>query len=124
MQYAFDPVIVWWKEGAKPWAAGTASRDFHIGNTANTLRRGDSEAYGHPCARPLDQMRHIIEQWVKPSGTVLDCFAGSGTTGVACVQTGRRFIGCEIEPKYFDIAVRRITDAQAQIRMPLAEAAT
>jgi DNA modification methylase len=40
---------------------------------------------------------------------------GSGTTGVACVQTGRRFIGIEIEPKYFDIAVRRITNAQAPL---------
>jgi site-specific DNA-methyltransferase (adenine-specific) len=120
MQYAFDPVLVWWTEGKK-WAAGTASRDYHIGNTANTLRRGDGTAFGHPCARPLDQVRHIIEQWARPNGTVLDCFAGSGTTGVACAQTGRRFIGIEIEPKYFEVAVKRIESAQAQPRLPLAE---
>jgi site-specific DNA-methyltransferase (adenine-specific) len=120
MQYAFDPVLVWWTDGKK-WAAGTANRDYYIGNTANTLRRGDGDAFGHPCARPLDQVRHIIEQWVRPSGTVLDCFAGSGTTGVACAQTGRRFIGIEIDPVYFEIAVKRIAAAYAQPRLPLAE---
>jgi len=46
-----------------------------------------------------------------PSGTILDPFMGSGTTGVACVQTGRRFIGIEIERRYFDIAVQRIKSA-------------
>jgi len=44
---------------------------------------------------------------------------GSGTTGVACVQTGRKFIGIEIEPKYFEIAKKRIAQAQLQIRMEI-----
>ena len=47
-------------------------------------------------------------------GVVLDPFAGSGTTGVACMKLGRKFIGIEIEPRYFDIACRRIEDAQRQ----------
>ena len=113
MQYSFDPVIVWWTKG-KPWAAGTSSRDFHIGNTAHTMNRGASEAAGHPCARPLDQVRHIIEQWVRPEGVCLDCFMGSGTTGVACSQTGRKFIGIEKEPAYFDLACRRIEAAEGK----------
>ena len=46
--------------------------------------------------------------------TILDPFMGSGTTGVACVKLGRKFIGIEIEPKYFDIACRRIEAAYAQ----------
>jgi len=46
--------------------------------------------------------------------TVLDPFMGSGTTGVACVRTGRRFIGIEIDPGYFAIAERRIREAQLQ----------
>ena len=46
--------------------------------------------------------------------TVIDPFMGSGTTGVACVKLGRKFIGIEIEPKYFDIACRRIEAAYAQ----------
>ena len=44
----------------------------------------------------------------------MDCFMGSGTTGVACVKTGRRFIGIEIEEKYFRIAEKRIAEAQMQ----------
>lgn len=113
MQYAFDPVVVWWTPG-EMYAAGTLSRDWHIGNTANTLNRGAGESHGHPCARPLDQLEHIIQQWARPRCTVLDPFMGSGTTGVACVRTGRRFIGCEIDPAYFDIAERRIREAQMQ----------
>ena len=50
-------------------------------------------------------------------GLVLDPFMGSGTTGVACLQTGRRFIGVEIDPGYFDIARRRIEQAAAQRRL-------
>ena len=49
---------------------------------------------------------------------ILDPFMGSGTTGVACANLGRRFIGIEIEPRYFDIACRRIRDAYAQPRLP------
>jgi len=48
--------------------------------------------------------------------TILDPFMGSGTTGVACIRTGRRFIGIEIEPRYFDISVKRIEAELAQPR--------
>lgn len=115
MQYAFDPVIVWWTAGER-WAAKTASRDYHVANTNPATRKRGMPDYveGHPCPRPLDQVRHIVEQWVRPGGTVLDCFMGSGTTGVACIQTGRRFIGIELDKGYFDIAQRRIAEAQAQ----------
>ena len=55
--------------------------------------------------------------------TVLDPFMGSGTTGVACVQTGRNFIGIEIDPTYYAIAERRIAEAQAQLALPMMAAA-
>ncbi len=61
-------------------------------------------------------MRWAIEQ-VGAADTILDPFMGSGTTGVAAVQMGRKFIGIEREPSYFDIACRRIEEAQRQ--MPL-----
>jgi DNA modification methylase len=60
--------------------------------------------------------------WSNSGGLVLDPFMGSGTTGVACVQTGRDFIGIEIDPGYFKIAERRIKEAQAQMALPLIEA--
>ena len=56
-------------------------------------------------------------------GTVLDCFMGSGTTGVAAVSAGREFIGIERKPKYFDIACKRIDDAQRQGDFLLGEVA-
>ena len=61
----------------------------------------------------------VIEMETRLSGgdVVLDPFMGSGTTGVAAVQMGRQFIGIEREPKYFDIACRRIEDAQRQGRL-------
>jgi DNA modification methylase len=117
MQWCFDPVVVWWTDGTKPWSAGTATRDFHVANTAPVVATPENIEKGHPCPRPLDQVSHVIEQWVKPGGTVLDIFCGSGTTGVACVRTGRAFIGVEIDPGYFDIACRRIEEAHRQPRL-------
>lgn len=68
----------------------------------------------HPTQKPIAVMRWCIEQLRGPARSILDPFMGSGTTGVACVKLGRRFIGIEREPKYFDIACRRIADAYAQ----------
>ena len=62
----------------------------------------------HPTQKPLSLMRWCV---AKTAGDILDPFMGSGTTGVACIQTGRQFIGIEKEPKYFDIAVKRIQQA-------------
>ena len=73
----------------------------------------------HPCPKPDNVMRWIIDRTVFENDTILDPFMGSGTTGVACVQTGRNFIGIEIEPKYFEIAEHRIHDAQQQMRLPI-----
>ena len=65
----------------------------------------------HPTQKPLWLMRELVSASVPPDGCCLDAFMGSGTTGVACVQLGRRFIGIEKEPRYFEIAVRRIKEA-------------
>jgi len=117
MQWSFDPVLCWWTYGEKPWSIGTANRDFVIANTAPVVATPSNIERGHPCPRPLDLMTHIIGQWVKPGVICLDPFMGSGTTGVACMNLGRKFIGIEIEPKYFDIACERIENAQRQERL-------
>ena len=79
---------------------------------------GASESiYGHPSVKPLAPFRWIISNIADADSVVLDPFMGSGTTGVACVQTGRRFIGIEIDPTYFEIAVKRISDALKQPRL-------
>lgn len=70
----------------------------------------------HPTQKPVRLMEWCIGQ-IKAGGPILDPFMGSGTTGVACMNLGLPFIGIEREPKYFDIACRRIEDAQRQQRM-------
>jgi site-specific DNA-methyltransferase (adenine-specific) len=114
MQWSYDPIVVWWKGEKNPYALGNASRDFFICNTAPIIASTDNIERQHPCPRPLDQVELIVEQWVKPNGMVIDPFMGSGTTGVACVKLGRRFIGIEISEKYFEIACRRIEQAYKQ----------
>ena len=68
----------------------------------------------HPSEKPVGLLMEVIG-WTE--GAILDPFMGSGTTGVACANLGRKFIGIEIEEKYFDIACRRIEQAASQIRM-------
>jgi site-specific DNA-methyltransferase (adenine-specific) len=76
----------------------------------------------HPTQKPVRVMSFCVQ---KTHGTVLDPFMGSGTTGVACARLGRRFIGIEIHEPYFDIACRRIEEAQRQqdmfVSMPIPE---
>lgn len=78
-----------------------------------TFKRRDG--FLHPTQKPVAVMKWVLDFVKVPIGaTVLDPFMGSGTTGVACVQTGRNFIGIEIDPNYYAIAQRRIAEAQMQ----------
>ncbi len=68
----------------------------------------------HTCPKPITVMDIAIRRLTNEGDTVADPFMGSGTTGVACVKTGRKFIGIELDPGYFDIAVKRIQAAIAE----------
>jgi len=70
----------------------------------------------HPTQKPIEVMKWAIKE-VGEAALIVDPFMGSGTTGVAALQLGRKFIGVEIEPPYFDIACERIENAQRQARM-------
>lgn len=67
----------------------------------------------HPTQKPVALMEYLVKTYTQPGDTVLDFTMGSGTTGVACVNTGRSFIGIELDKTYFDIAQKRIEEAQA-----------
>lgn len=71
----------------------------------------DHSADGHPCPKPIRWATEQIERYASRN-TILDPFMGSGTTGVGCIRTGRKFIGIEKEPKYFEIALKRIREAE------------
>lgn len=89
-----------------------AARIFNYAR-ASALQDGKE----HPTQKPIALIEWCINQCKNKPQTILDPFMGSGTTGVACMNLGRRFIGVEIEPKYFDISCRRIEDAQRQSRL-------
>jgi site-specific DNA-methyltransferase (adenine-specific) len=65
----------------------------------------------HPNEKPIDLMRRLIEVTTKPNDLILDPFAGSGTTCVAALQSGRRYIGVEISPQHYETAQRRLYEA-------------
>ena len=72
---------------------------------------------GHPCPKPMAYAKWLVARCSASDSVVLDPFMGSGTTGAACADLGRRFVGIEMDAKYFDIACRRIEDAQRQGRL-------
>lgn len=101
--------IVWGSNGAMPIDRGVGVLDgvFRCQNVP-------AAKANHQTEKPLQLMEKVVEI-VPPGGTVLDCFMGSGTTGVACVATGRQFIGIEIGKQYFETAKQRIEAAEAQL---------
>lgn len=81
------------------------------------LRKGREERNKHPTQKPLGVMEWCINQLPADTVSILDPFMGSGTTGVACANLGRSFIGIERELSYFDIACRRIEESHRQPRL-------
>lgn len=104
-----DADIIWRKTGG-------ASRTFYCVWRGLCRHTEHDEEIVHPTQKPIALMEWCIKQAGEPQ-TILDPFMGSGTTGVACANLGRSFIGIEIEKKYFDIACERIENAQRQGRM-------
>jgi site-specific DNA-methyltransferase (adenine-specific) len=104
---SFSPLLLY---GSAP--------NLNLGAKATAWRSvAAGDVNGHPCPKPIYWMVNVVDLCAPKGGVVLDPFMGSGTTGVACAQLGRKFIGIEIEPKYFDIACERIDNAYRQQRM-------
>lgn len=76
----------------------------------NQVKNVSKDKTAHPCQMPLDVMKNIIGI-LPPDAVIVDTFMGSGTTGVACAELGRKFIGIEMDADYFHIAEQRISDA-------------
>lgn len=72
------------------------------------INQKDKDLYDHPTIKPLSIIKNLVKNSSKENDVVLDCFMGSGTTGVACKQLNRKFIGIEIDKNYFEIAKNRI----------------
>jgi site-specific DNA-methyltransferase (adenine-specific) len=124
--WIYRGIVAWDKtDGARPtmgrfkaqceyvvWgSAGPLSEARGVGCLAGVFRHAPFRGKRHIAGKPLGLMKDLVE--ICPvGGTVIDPFMGSGTTGIACVETGRDFIGIEIDPGYFALAERRIKAAQ------------
>jgi len=87
----------------------------------NGMIRKGKDVREHPTQKPVGVMEWCIKHLPETAQTILDPFAGSGTTGVACVNLGRKFIGIEKDPDYFEIMCRRIDDAHRQADLFIAK---
>lgn len=93
------------RKGRKKWNGGGLPAVWAYPIATDRNGRGDRV---HTTQKPLELMMELVELFTDPGDIVLDPFAGSGTTGVACLRLGRRFIGCEIDPRYAAIATERL----------------
>lgn len=101
--------LVWGSNGPMPVERGVGCLPGFFDHSSPMQRE-------HVTQKPVDMMAEVV-QVVPAGGVVLDPFMGSGTTGVACAQTGRAFVGVELSPDHFETACRRIEQAQAQAQL-------
>lgn len=83
------------------------------GYPKKTIKFNNDATTSHPTQKPVALMEYLIKTYTRPGQVVLDNTMGSGTTGVACVNTGRRFIGIERDETYFKVACERVAEADA-----------
>ena len=112
------------REG-KPYTCKSGDGSSNYGAQVNVLTVNNGERYPltvlkfnrdkqklHPTQKPVELLEYLIKTYTNEGEMVLDNCMGSGSTGVACVNTGRKFIGIEIDKKYFDISKQRIEEAK------------
>jgi len=92
-------------------------RDPRVGKTISPMTHplySGRQDIDHPCPKPLKEWTWLVHKASLAGETVIDPFMGSGTTGVSCVKLGRKFIGIELDEKYFDLACSRIAESRRQ----------
>ena len=131
--FNYTTLLVWHKTNSAPFSNGVWRQDLeycvHIRDKGGYFEGGAKEKqkcytapcnpseYGHPTEKPIGIICKYLGVGSREGGIVFDPFMGSGTTAVACERLGRRWIGCELEPKYVDIANKRIEAERAQLKL-------
>ncbi len=110
----WESIAIFHPKGAKRWNGGSGPALWMHG----TSRYGYFGESNHPTEKPLGLVIKLVEQFTDQGELIADPCMGSGTTGIACIRTGRRFVGVELDAGYFDIAVNRIKRELAQPFMP------
>jgi DNA modification methylase len=111
----FESFTLAHRSGRKRWNGGGRAAVYTCGALQSNWHERVNN--NHPCPKPLSLMEALVRDFTDPGELICDPFAGSGTTGVACIRLGRRFIGWERDPKYFAIAVKRLRAAREQMTM-------
>jgi site-specific DNA-methyltransferase (adenine-specific) len=127
--------VVWWKRDGAPQFTGdrpamgyesiicawcqAGRSDWNAGGKRGVYEHlvRDGEPRLHPTQKPLGLMKDLLRDFTQHHDVVLDPFMGSATTGVACLELGRRFVGIELDPGAFQIACQRLAQASAQGRL-------
>lgn len=104
----FEPLVIAHRPGRKVWNGG--------GRTAVWTCPKNEATRVHPTQKPLGLMEALCRDFTDAGETILDPFAGSGTTGVAALRLGREFIGVERDPTYHAAALKRLRNAREQLR--------
>jgi site-specific DNA-methyltransferase (adenine-specific) len=110
----YESVVVAHRPGRKRCNGGGRTGVFTAYREKGPLVCGEYSGAPHPTTKPLPLMRELVSLFSDPGELVLDPFAGSGSTGVACRQLGRRFLGWELNRDYYDIACRRMRGEEAK----------
>lgn len=117
-QYTMDATAKTVRRKTRPTHTGHIERGHYVSQDGgprlmrSVLQiRNEHGCAVHPTQKPVELLEHLVRYSCPEGGSVVDCFTGSGTTGVACMNTGRSFIGIERDAGYFDIACQRIATA-------------
>lgn len=94
----------------KGWKEGDYDKDLRNPSSVQYFNNRESTRGLHPTQKPVALLEYLIKTYTQEGETVLDFTMGSGSTGVACLNTNRKFVGIELDKQYFDIAVNRVTE--------------
>lgn len=97
-------ILFFREKGVKVYGSFDTKRTWY----ATPLNQSDKKKYGHPTVKPLSILENLVVNSSQKGEVVLDCFMGSGSTGIAALNNRRKFIGIELDPQYFNIAKERI----------------
>ena len=108
----YETVVAMHAEGKSTWNGGGRTGVF-------THNKNDPDRVGHPTQKPESLMVELARLFTDPNELIIDPYSGSGTTGVAAIRLGRRFIGWERDPKYHAIATNRLAKTREQLEMAI-----
>ena len=108
--YAVKSTIIKLSTDFKGWKDGDYDKDLRNPSSVQYFNNRESTRGLHPTQKPVALLEYLVKTYSQEGETVLDFTMGSGSTGVACLNTNRKFVGVELDKQYFDIAINRMVN--------------